>query len=197
VTSIHFTLHRESFADSFSKSFPDQRSTRGRDSIMIVLRNGHVITMDPQLGELPATDVLISGDRIQAIGPGLPADGATEIDIRGEVVLPGFATMAGPDTFRRLRAALRVERTGACTRAPDSRPVTEAATETLRTAGNGAISVGGRADLVTLGGLEHVMDVSRLAGAVITSLGPDDVRTVMIGGRIVRGGLAPAASLAA
>ncbi|MFI5838744.1 hypothetical protein ACIA8K_03360 [Catenuloplanes sp. NPDC051500] len=165
---------------------------------MIVLRNGHVITMDPQLGELPATDVLISGDRIQAIGPALPAEGATEIDIRGEVVLPGFATMAGPDTFRQLRAALRVERTGsACAPAPGTRPVTEAATETLRTAGNGSISVGGRADLVTLGGLEHVMDVSRLAGAVVTSLGPDDVRTVMIGGRIVRGGLAPAETIAA
>lgn len=162
---------------------------------MIVLRNGHVITMDPQLGELPATDVLISGDRIQAIGPALPADGATEIDVRGEVVIPGFAAMAGPDTFRRLRAALRVERTGgAC--APATRPVTEVATETLRTAGNGSISVGGRADLVTLGGLEHVMDVSRLAGAVVTSLGPEDVRTVMVGGRIVRSGQAPAASAA-
>ncbi|WP_033339990.1 amidohydrolase family protein [Catenuloplanes japonicus] len=162
---------------------------------MIVLRNGHVITMDPQLGELPATDVLISGDRIEAIGPALPADGATEIDIRGEVVIPGFAAMAGPDTFRRLRAALRVERTGnACTPAPGSRPVTEAATATLRTAGTGSISVGSRADLVTLAGLEHVMDVSRLAGAVVTSLGPDDVRTVMIGGRIVS---TPTASAAA
>ncbi|MDR7278509.1 hypothetical protein [Catenuloplanes atrovinosus] len=163
---------------------------------MIVLRNGHVITMDPQLGELPATDVLISGDRIEAIGPGLPADGATEIDVRGEVVLPGFP--AGPDTFRRLRAALRVERTGdACTpTTPGSRPVTDAATDTLRAAGTGSLSVGGPADIVTLGGLEHVTDVSRLAGAVITSLGPDDIRTVLIAGRIVRSGPAPAASAA-
>ncbi|MDP9791650.1 cytosine/adenosine deaminase-related metal-dependent hydrolase [Catenuloplanes nepalensis] len=150
---------------------------------MIVLRNGHVITMDPQLGELPATDVLIAGDRIEAIGPELPAEGATEIDVRGEVVLPGFT--AGPDTFRRLRAALRVER-DACTPATGSLPVTEAATETLRTATSGSLNVGERADIVTLGGLEHVMDLSRLAGAVITSLGPDDVRTVLVGGRIVR-----------
>ena len=161
---------------------------------MIVLRNGHVITMDPQLGELPATDVLISGDRIEAIGPALPAAGATEIDVRGEVVLPGFAAMAGPDAFRQLRAALRVERTGDT--APGSRPVTQAATETLRAAAAGSLSVGGRADIVTLGGLEHVMDVSRLAGAVVTSLGPDDVRTVLIGGRIVRGGPAPAVAAA-
>ncbi|GAB7044813.1 MULTISPECIES: hypothetical protein [Catenuloplanes] len=160
---------------------------------MIVLRNGHVITMDPQLGELPATDVLISGGRIEAIGPELPAEGATEIDVRGEVVLPGFT--AGPDTFRRLRAALRTER-AACAPAAGTAPVTEAATETLRTATSGSLSVGQRADIVTLGGLEHVMDLSRLAGAVITSLGPDDVRTVLIGGRVVRGGPALATTAA-
>ncbi|MGN9892337.1 amidohydrolase family protein [Micromonospora sp. L31] len=56
----------------------------------LLLRGGHLLTMDDALGELPRADVLIDGDRIVAVGPGLdPADAAVQ-DVRGHVVLPGL-----------------------------------------------------------------------------------------------------------
>jgi cytosine/adenosine deaminase-related metal-dependent hydrolase len=56
----------------------------------ILIRNGIVLTQDPQLGEMPNTDVLIEGDKIAQIGAGLSADGAREIDASGDIVIPGF-----------------------------------------------------------------------------------------------------------
>ena len=56
----------------------------------ILIRNGIVLTQDPELGEMPNTDVLIEGDKIAEIGPGLSADGAREIDASGDIVIPGF-----------------------------------------------------------------------------------------------------------
>ncbi|MFL6072604.1 MAG: amidohydrolase family protein [Mycobacteriales bacterium] len=56
----------------------------------LVLRGGHVITMDPELGDLPGADVHVAGGRIVAVGPALDASGATEIDARGTIVLPGL-----------------------------------------------------------------------------------------------------------
>jgi 5-methylthioadenosine/S-adenosylhomocysteine deaminase len=55
----------------------------------IVLRGGHVVTVDPKLGEIPGGDVLIEGDSIAQIGTNLPAD-AEVIDCSGNVVIPGF-----------------------------------------------------------------------------------------------------------
>jgi hypothetical protein len=46
--------------------------------------------MDPELGDLPDGDVLVSGRRIAAVGPGLDAPGAQEIDARGMIVAPGL-----------------------------------------------------------------------------------------------------------
>ncbi len=36
----------------------------------ILLRGGHVLTVDPQLGDIPGGDVLIEGDTIVAGGEG-------------------------------------------------------------------------------------------------------------------------------
>ena len=55
-----------------------------------LIRGANVLTMDPELGEQPATDVLISDERIQAIGTGLPADGAEVIDAQGMILMPGM-----------------------------------------------------------------------------------------------------------
>ncbi|UUU19629.1 amidohydrolase family protein [Streptomyces sp. DSM 40750] len=62
-----------------------------------LLRNGYVIDTDPAPVVRPGTDVLIEGDRIIEVGPGLSADGATVIDATDRIVLPGFV-----DTHRHL-----------------------------------------------------------------------------------------------
>jgi len=55
-----------------------------------LIKGGIVLTQDAQLGELPAADVLIEDDKIAAVGPNLPSDGARVIDAAGDIVIPGF-----------------------------------------------------------------------------------------------------------
>ena len=56
----------------------------------LIIRSGHVVTMDPELGDIPGGDVLVSGGRIAAVGPGLDAPGARELDGREMIVAPGL-----------------------------------------------------------------------------------------------------------
>src|SRR5215218_4842678 len=55
-----------------------------------VIRNGSVMSMDPQVGDFARADVLVEGKTILAIGPNLNAGDAAEIDARGRIVMPGF-----------------------------------------------------------------------------------------------------------
>jgi 5-methylthioadenosine/S-adenosylhomocysteine deaminase len=56
----------------------------------IVLRNGFVVTLDSELGDLPRADVLIEDDKIAAVGPDLDVGDAETIDASGTIVIPGF-----------------------------------------------------------------------------------------------------------
>jgi cytosine/adenosine deaminase-related metal-dependent hydrolase len=57
----------------------------------VVLRGGLVLTLDDARRVLPDTDVLVVGDRIAAVGPGLEVpEGTTEIDARNGIVMPGM-----------------------------------------------------------------------------------------------------------
>ena len=56
----------------------------------LLLRGGHVLTMDPALGDVFAGDVLIEGDRIAAVGRSLDAGDAEVIDAADCIVIPGF-----------------------------------------------------------------------------------------------------------
>ena len=57
----------------------------------VVLRGGTVLTMDDAHTILADADVLVTGDRIAAVGPRLQApDGALEIDASGGIVMPGM-----------------------------------------------------------------------------------------------------------
>ena len=48
-----------------------------------------MLTVDATHRVLPGTDVLVTGDRIAEIGPGLQVpDGTREIDASGGIVLP-------------------------------------------------------------------------------------------------------------
>jgi 5-methylthioadenosine/S-adenosylhomocysteine deaminase len=68
----------------------------------LLLRGGTVVTVDPELGDLPTGDVLIEGDTIAAVAPNLDAD-AEVVDASGKIVIPGFV-----DTHRHTwEAAIR------------------------------------------------------------------------------------------
>ena len=57
----------------------------------VVFRNATVLTMDDAHTVLPGADVLISGDSIVAVGPGLEVpDPAAEIDATGGILMPGM-----------------------------------------------------------------------------------------------------------
>ncbi|MCL8012124.1 amidohydrolase family protein [Streptomyces sp. AS02] len=55
----------------------------------ILLRAGHVLSMDPDIGELPQGDVLIEDGRITAVEREISAD-AEVLDMTGRIVIPGF-----------------------------------------------------------------------------------------------------------
>jgi cytosine/adenosine deaminase-related metal-dependent hydrolase len=68
----------------------------------ILIRGGHVLSVDPSIGDLPTGDVLIDGDTIAAVEPSISAD-AELIDATGMIVIPGFV-----DTHRHTwEAAIR------------------------------------------------------------------------------------------
>jgi cytosine/adenosine deaminase-related metal-dependent hydrolase len=54
----------------------------------VVIRGGHVVTMESV--DVPGGDVHVRNGRIAAVGPALEAPGATVIDARGMIVMPGF-----------------------------------------------------------------------------------------------------------
>ncbi|MFE5917328.1 amidohydrolase family protein [Streptomyces sp. NPDC056468] len=55
----------------------------------ILLRAGHVLSMDPAVGDLPQGDVLIEDGKIAAVEPDISAD-ADVLDMTGRIVIPGF-----------------------------------------------------------------------------------------------------------
>ena len=71
----------------------DPPRDHGRRGRRYVIRGGHVMTMDPALGNFGnfvKADVLVEGKKILAVGPDVHASGAGEIDARGRIVMPGF-----------------------------------------------------------------------------------------------------------
>src|SRR5262247_2852854 len=68
----------------------------------MLIKGGHVLTMDRALGDLTTGDVLITDDRIVDVGPEINAD-AEIVDASGMIVIPGFV-----DTHRHTwEAAIR------------------------------------------------------------------------------------------
>jgi cytosine/adenosine deaminase-related metal-dependent hydrolase len=58
----------------------------------VLISGGHVVTLDPGIGDLPEGDVLIRDGRIAAVGAGLAsrAQGARVVDASGRLVMPGL-----------------------------------------------------------------------------------------------------------
>ena len=76
------TLNRASAAVKQRSTLP----ARGE----FVLRNAYVMTMDPELGDIPGGDVHIKNGAIVAVGKGLKAPGAAVLDGQRMIVLPGL-----------------------------------------------------------------------------------------------------------
>jgi 5-methylthioadenosine/S-adenosylhomocysteine deaminase len=56
----------------------------------LLIRNGFVVSMDPDIGEIPNGDVLVEDGVIVEVGRGLEVSGTEEIDATGMIVMPGF-----------------------------------------------------------------------------------------------------------
>lgn len=55
-----------------------------------LIRGGHVLTMDSEIGDIPQGDVLVEDKRIAAVAPHLGVDDAKVVDAAGMIVMPGF-----------------------------------------------------------------------------------------------------------
>lgn len=60
------------------------------NSQTLLIRGGRVLDLEGDLDDPPARDILIEGNRIAAVGPGLQAPHAQVIDARGMLVVPGL-----------------------------------------------------------------------------------------------------------
>src|SRR6266571_4800657 len=66
------------------------KEKRGMSSQRLLIRNGFVVSMDPNVGDIPNGDVLVEDGAIVEVGRGLGASEAEEIDATGMIVMPGF-----------------------------------------------------------------------------------------------------------
>src|SRR5207237_300673 len=68
----------------------DPPADSGRPGRRYVIRGGSVMSLDPNVGDVPQADVLVEGKKILKVGPNLSAGGADVIDATGRIVMPGF-----------------------------------------------------------------------------------------------------------
>lgn len=77
--------------DNARSSTPSEMpSASGEDGRRLLIRGGSVLSMDPHVGDFACADVLVSGRRIEAVGPNIDAGDAAILDAHGMIVMPGF-----------------------------------------------------------------------------------------------------------
>jgi 5-methylthioadenosine/S-adenosylhomocysteine deaminase len=69
----------------------DPDLARIRASRRILLKNGVVLTLDPQIGDFAQADVLIEDGKIRAVRPNLAVSDAAIVDAQNRIIIPGFA----------------------------------------------------------------------------------------------------------
>ncbi len=62
-----------------------------------LIKGGTILSLDPEVGDFSSGDIVIEGDKIVAVGPGLTTGDAEVIDATGMIVIPGFV-----DTHRHI-----------------------------------------------------------------------------------------------
>jgi len=55
-----------------------------------LLRGGHIISMDPDVGDIPGGDVLIEDEDIAEVAPSIDASDCEVVDASGAIIIPGF-----------------------------------------------------------------------------------------------------------
>ena len=55
-----------------------------------LIKNGMILSMDPDIGDLPSGDVLVQDGKIKSVGRGLAASHAEIVDASQMIVLPGL-----------------------------------------------------------------------------------------------------------
>lgn len=75
---------------SASKTAGDTADEAWANINNIVIRDGYVISMDKLIGDLPQADVHINNGKIINIAKNIKAEGATEINGKGMIVMPGI-----------------------------------------------------------------------------------------------------------
>ncbi|HZD87490.1 MAG TPA: amidohydrolase family protein [Gaiellaceae bacterium] len=56
----------------------------------LLIRNGYVVSMDPDVGDIPHGDVFVEDGKIVDVGANLGVSDAEEVDAAGMIVMPGF-----------------------------------------------------------------------------------------------------------
>lgn len=77
---------RPSFAQSAARSGANALPPQGE----FIVKNAYVLTMDPQLGEIPNGDIHVRNGAIVAVGHHLAARGAETVKADGMIALPGL-----------------------------------------------------------------------------------------------------------
>ena len=68
------------FAATGVASAQETPSGTGEEGRRVLIKGGHVLSMDPEVGDFAEADVLVIGRHIEAIGPNLDASDAEVID---------------------------------------------------------------------------------------------------------------------
>jgi 5-methylthioadenosine/S-adenosylhomocysteine deaminase len=84
----------------------DPPRDNGRPGRRYVIRGGHVMSMDPAVGDFVRADVLVEGKKIMEVGPNLHVRGAGEIDARGKIVMPGFVDTHHHQAWTAIRSSI-------------------------------------------------------------------------------------------
>ena len=58
--------------------------------VRTLLRGGHIISMDPEIGDIAGGDVLIEDEEISAVAPSIDASDCEVVDASGAIIIPGF-----------------------------------------------------------------------------------------------------------
>jgi cytosine/adenosine deaminase-related metal-dependent hydrolase len=160
----------------------------GPDLVLVHLN--HATPQDVQLLVAAQVGVVVTPCVESIMGHGRAPYGRFT-DAGGRVALGvDVVVNAVPDLFEPMRQILRDERLRTGRMVPAGSLLPSVTTDAARTLGLadriGSITPGKRADLVLIDGLAHLTDPDSAAGAVVTSTGPAQVRTVLVDGRVVK-----------